>query len=364
MSLRHTLLEAKTSLHLACAGAGLAFLDQLWSAPGSSAYLSGASLLQSRRELDRFMGTEPDEGYCSKESAFELATAAYLRAAQAAHEDDAAKLPIGFALTASIATNRMPRGDQRAHIAIVTSQGLAYQKVALQKREGAEARREHDRILAQACRDQLLQAIKKPEVASPNEDYALQRLARRPFFLPSGLRLAELPEAKLFFPANFNPLHDGHRLAARQAEQAAGRRAHFMIEVRPPNKPPIPLPEVLRRIALLLRDSERAQTLDRAVAITIGRPNYLDKARAFPGCGFVAGADAAQRLLDPSWGYEVEPQLRELDQLGARFYIMGRQCGETFVSLQDLPIPKAYRHLFHHLEGSHPASSSQLRGEG
>ena len=54
----------------------------------------------------------------------------------------------------------------------------------------------------------------------------------------------------------------------------------------------------------------------------------------------------------------------EFKELGTEFYVMGRHTDDTFLSLSDLPVPPDCQTIFHHLEGSHPASSSQLRQDG
>ena len=111
MDLHKSLTETPSSLFLACAGAGIEFLRQLWQTPGSSRYLCGTSLLQAREELDRFIGYSPEGSYCSKAVAIDMAISAFLQASRSG--GDGSK-PVGLAVTAAVASDRIPRGEQRA----------------------------------------------------------------------------------------------------------------------------------------------------------------------------------------------------------------------------------------------------------
>ncbi|MDQ8202345.1 hypothetical protein [Pelagicoccus sp. SDUM812003] len=359
MTLHPTLLERGALLHLAVAGAGLELLQRLWRQPGSSAYLAGASLLQARHQMERFIGFEPDHGYCSQETALDMAMAAFLQACKdLAKEDTPDKRPLGIALTAAVASNRIPRGDQRAHLAIVSPQGVLSHTLPLEKSEGVDARLSHDRQIADFALEKLESAIQVETY--PENRCAFERLRAHPVFKPDGSRQATRMEKAAYFPANFNPMHDGHRLAYCEAEKRIGRPVQLMIEAHPPNKPAIPLPELLRRVALLQLESER---FARPVEITFGEPNYLDKVRARPGSQFVAGADAVQRLLQPCWGYEVTEMLREMDACGTRFYVLGRHQEGELKTVDHLPIPEAYQHLFIQMDGHVHISSSELRDQ-
>src|SRR5207344_833100 len=103
-----------------------------------------------------------------------------------------------------------------------------------------------------------------------------------------------------------DPPHEGHFGMADAFTAATGVTPTFWITAEPPHKAPMPLSALLRR-AHSLRG--------RSVLSTQGERLYLDKARAYPGCRFVVGADALVRLLDPNWGPSLEEMFREFRAL-------------------------------------------------
>ncbi len=357
MSLHPLLLKKKAIVNFACAGAGLDFQTRLWQTPGSSQYLAGATMLQASSELDKYIGHKPETGYASKQVALELAMVAYIRAVHNADGNEDS-LPIGISVTASVASNRIPRGEQRAHLAVLQGTGFFYTKLAFHKTQGGEDRKSHDFQIA----DKLEVLVEQSFENEPDPDLqkeAMEQIIHWPIFLPNGLRERTVGNGSVFFPANFNPLHDGHRLAYREASKIAGQPIVLMIEARPPNKPPISAQGLLERISRIQSDSQ----LSSPILITEGKPNYVDKARAYPGSSFVLGADAAARLFETDWGYDVTEMLTELDNLKTRFLVLGRKIDGRFTTLEELNPPQEFRHLFQSLEGRCDVSSTELRKE-
>lgn len=354
MNFHETLTKTNAMAVVATAGAGVHLIDQLWRTPGSSNYLAGAYLLHARDQIDRFLGFQP-KGYCSPETSIDLAISSYLAALRAPCKS---KIPVAIAVTAAVASDRLPKGDQRAHIAIITPNGLHRTSAVFEKATGENARYTQDRAISLTVFKLLKTALTEKPVFDCE---AYDRLKARPLFLPDGRRKAGMPRRGSYFPANFHPVHDGHLEACTKAEQAIGNKVHYMIEVCPPNKPAIPFPDLLARIAALQPQDPEAADRGRAVAVTLGEPTYVDKARARPRSSFIAGADAVQRMLQPGWGYDVSYMLEELDALQTRFFVLGRKVGERFLTVRDLDIPPAYRHLFHHLEGRIDVSSTEIR---
>lgn len=356
MDIHQKLIDRNAILQVAIAGAGTHLVSELWRQPGSSAYLAGATLLQARHEMENFIGFAPDAGYCSKETAIDMAFAAYIRAVKNSSVEQGEKMPIGIALTAAVASNRIPKGEQRAHLVVIAPNGVDYQYLQFDKEKGETARLKQDRTITKAAIAKLAEVL-DGKTYPINMD-AFERLRHRPIFLPNGKRIGGMPTKGAYFPANFNPFHEGHRLACQGAENRIGAKVHFMLEACPPNKPAIPTPELLRRIALLQLDNDKWA---RAVMVTIGQPTYIDKARAHPGSRFIAGADAVERLLLPTWGYDVNYMLEEMDTLGTKFYVLGRQIDGQFKTVDQLDIPTAFKHLFEHLDGFQHISSTELR---
>lgn len=358
--LHQELLKAHAKLVFACAGAGASFLNAIWQTPGSSEYFVGGTMLQSRRQFDKYVGFPVDGSYCSEEASMDLASQAFVEAGSSAIEEGPGTVPIGVSLSATVATNRLHRGAQRAHMTVITPTTVITRRIVFEKAEGVIARLTQDHQIAEAIGTLVRMALER--TVDPRAQELLgERLRARPVFHAKGHRSAARAHAALYFPANFNPPHEGHRLAWAEAERSAGRQVEFTIEAEPPNKPAVTPMDLLRRVGAI-RSAWAGDDL-RTVELTFGERSYLEKARARPGSAFVAGADAVERMLEPHWGYEVGEMLAELDALETDFYVLGRRIDGIVKTVRDLSIPRAYRHRFHHLEGLVEISSSDLRNE-
>ncbi|MCA9981322.1 MAG: hypothetical protein KDD89_10825, partial [Anaerolineales bacterium] len=149
-------------------------------------------------------------------------------------------------------------------------------------------------------------------------------------------------QPRVLLPGSFNPLHYGHKKLADVAARQLGQPVAFEISVTNVDKPPLAQGEVLRRMS---------QFAGRQALYLTDAPRFVDKARLFPGTTFVIGADTAVRLVNPRY-YEDDTAVmtRALDQMAecdTHFLVAGRETGpDTFLKLDDIPIPTAYKHLF------------------
>ncbi|CAM9987526.1 unnamed protein product, partial [Laminaria digitata] len=85
------------------------------------------------------------------------------------------------------------------------------------------------------------------------------------------------------------------------------------------------------------------------------------KARLFPGCAFVVGADTAKRVVDPKYygnsQVEMVAALAEIRHLGCSFIVGGREDSEgVFLTLEGVlersGLPESLRAMFHGLDES------------
>src|SRR5439155_9842711 len=123
----------------------------------------------------------------------------------------------------------------------------------------------------------------------------------------------------VLFTGSFNPLHAGHVLLARIAEELRQQPSAFEISVTNVDKPPLSGETVRDRLAQFAWKSP--VELTRA-------PTFVEKSRLFPGTTFVIGADTAERLVAPRYYGDDEVRmhlaLEEIANSGCSFLVAVR----------------------------------------
>lgn len=348
MSWSDKLKEAGVSIHVIATGGGAGLQQLLWQVPGSSAYLSGASFPYSAEEQEDLLGFMP-EHFSSEEAAIDLASAAYMKAYKFG-----GKKPVGLGIAASVASEKIHRGDHRVFACVITEDQVRTCQYTLEKGAGSEVRL----LDGETCDDigflLLTEALALDEVEYTHPDHpyqtkraealAKERFFLRPYFTANGKRLSSLSEATsnkievhhgrpqlkthiALMPGAYNPPHEGHLGTAQHVMDEYGRTVVFEITAEPPHKEGLSAQALLQRAKLL-------QGYDRL--FTRKEPMYLDKARAFPGIPLVLGADAMVRMLDPKWGMDLEAMFKEFRKLETKLLIAGRTIGDKFVTVDDI----------------------------
>lgn len=373
-SLLHTALtESNTILHVSCAGAGLQFLQELWATPGSSAYFAGGIMPYDKTQLRNYLGYLPDGSIVSREVALEMAMTSYIRASEVIFQgykegDGPERQPVGIGITAAVASNRMPRGEQRVHAAIITPNSILSYHIPLTKGVGPELRQAHDEGIAEQLIGLLYGALLKSVPTSDALDRLMADSARtlffkHPVFKRDGTRASTKTSGSLYLPGSLNPIHEGHRMMAKAAEEHLDHamRATYLVAADSVHKPSLSLQELLFRAGMLR--AERWQSGMRAVEFTQGDPLFLDKARERPESTFIVGVDTMARLLDPKWGPQVIDMLNEMRNLKIKFLVMGREVDGKWMTCRDVQVPFVGKALFQPLEGRLDISSSEIREE-
>ena len=136
--------DSSLSIVIAATGGGVASISDLLLVPGASRTVIEALVPYSFAALSHLIGYPPDQAV-SEEVAKQMAVACLRRAEELGEEDT----PLaGVACTAALVTDRQRRGDNRAHIAVATSEGLALTNIALEK--DLNDRATEDRIVSDA----------------------------------------------------------------------------------------------------------------------------------------------------------------------------------------------------------------------
>ncbi len=342
---------------LAITGGGSGAVGELLRVPGGSRLLIEAQIPYDELALAAFLGFAPAQA-CSSDTAIAMAQSARARAARLV---PAGTDLVGLGATAALVSDRPRRGEHRFHIAFANSAGIAHCTCVMAKGRRDRAA-EEDLVsraivlwLARACGiaapspkslidadEHYAEAVVAPGAAVDTIDRLLAGELDRVTVQPDGQMILSAPQPFVLFPGSFNPMHEGHVLLARVAEELRQQPLAFEISVTNVDKPPLLGETVRRRLAQFAWKSP--VELTRA-------PTFLEKSRLFPGTTFVVGADTAERLVAPKYYGDDEARmhdaLEEIANSGGSFLVAVRLDAAGRVrALNDIPVPRRYADLF------------------
>jgi hypothetical protein len=360
---------------LAITGGGSGAVGELLRVPGGSRLLIEAQVPYDMLALAAFLGFAPAQA-CSCDTAVAMAQTARGRTARLS---PAGADLVGLGATAALVSDRPRRGEHRFHIASVDAAGTAHCTCVLAKGRRDRAA-EEDLVsraivlwLARACG---ITAPSPRSLLDADEHYAetvvaaadaIDRLLAgeldRVTAQPDGQMMLSAPPPVVLFPGSFNPMHEGHVLLARIAEELRQQPLAFEISVTNVDKPPLAGETVRRRLA---------QFAWKAPVELTRAPTFVEKSRLFPGTTFVVGADTAERLFGAKYygGDEARMHiaLEEIANSGGSFLVaVRRDAAGRMRALNDIPVPRRYADLFTEIPEHRfrfDISSSEIRARG
>jgi nicotinamide mononucleotide (NMN) deamidase PncC len=300
------------------AGGGTSLIAELLATPGASATVLDVRIPYAFPALEALLGYTPEQA-CSDATARAMAMRAFQEALALGAES-----PFGFAVTASLATDRIKRGSHRAHAAIQTrSRTITAHWELAGSREAEEA------LLAERLWAKLGAALGVEGVGPAIElKHTEGKPAWQALILGEAQALATEPhDGRLLFPGAFNPLHPGHREMLALAEAISGLAGAYELSVANVDKPFLDYRDIETRLA----------AFDRPVWLT-RLPTFVEKARQFPNALFVVGLDTLVRIAAPRYyGNRAtrDEALTEIAEYGVRFLVFGRELDGTFRTLSD-----------------------------
>jgi hypothetical protein len=368
---------------LAITGGGSGAVGELLRVPGGSRLLVEAQVPYDALALAAFLGFAPAQA-CSSDTAIAMARTARARAARLvpAGIDLVGPDLVGLGATAALVSDRPRKGEHRFHIAFANSAGIAHCTCVLAKGRRDRAA-EEDLVsraivlwLARACGiaapsprslidadEHFAETVVAPGAAVDTIDQLLAGELDRVTVQPDGQMMLSAPPPFLLFPGSFNPMHEGHLLLARVAEELRQQPLAFEISVTNVDKPPLAGETVRRRLAQFAWKSP--VELTRA-------PTFLEKSRLFPSTTFVIGVDTAERLFEPKYYGDDEARMHgalgEIANSGGSFLVAVRiDAAGRVRALSDIPVPRRYADLFTEIPEHRfrsDTSSSEIRARG
>ena len=363
---------------VALTGGGSTAIGELLRVPGGSRSLLEAIVPYSQAALKDLLRGEPDQ-YCSEPTARAMAMAAWMRARALASESNPHTL-VGLSATASLKSDLPKKGDHRIQVALQTASETVSYSLILAK--GLRNRDQEERLATGILLLALAKSCGVPTTAAQHEfdsqlgesEHVEHRAqAADPAWIQLllgevtsiGWPTGQAPlQPQVVFPGAFNPLHAGHSQMAQIAADRLQREVVYELSIANVDKPLLDFQEIAERLAGIRELDPR-----RAVLITQAA-TFREKARLFPGCTFVVGADTLERIAELRYyGHDEslrDAALADLEAAGCRFLVFGREQASRFQSLDDLSIPLRLRELCQEIPESTfrcDVSSSQLRRE-
>ena len=133
--------DSSAKVCLVITGAGTSAISALFSVAGASRTVLDAQIPYSRAALARYVGKEAEQ-HVSRNEANVMAETAYGRAVQLSGSKGAENRVIGLSCTAAIVTDRLRRGENRAHIGWHDGKRGATYSIVMNKGERERAEEE------------------------------------------------------------------------------------------------------------------------------------------------------------------------------------------------------------------------------
>ena len=365
-----SLHASERMVSVAIAGAGTQAVGWILGVAGASRTVLDVQIPYASSAVVDYIGFEPEQ-FVSAETSRSLARAAYFRAVGLRSGGS----PVaGVACTATIATDRLKRGEHRCHVAVHYATGWAVSSLMLAK--GQRDRTGEDDVVSRLILNAIAEVAEIDSRVDPGLLEGERVLGDGVDFIDplealseghvghvvvgsDGTQTADGTFSGGVLPGAFNPLHRGHTGLAGAASAMLEGPAAYEISITNVDKPPLRPEEIRRRLS---------QIAGRAEVVVTRAPVFYEKARILRGCTFVIGVDTMRRVVDPKYyggsRGKMLSALSEMRELECSFLVAGRVDGDRFRTLSDVAVPAEFEEMFREIPESEfreDLSSTDLR---
>lgn len=341
-------------------GGGSAVLSRLLAVPGASRTVLEAVIPYSPDAMTEFMRQRPEQ-FCCEPTARRIASMAWSRARNCLSPkcENVPESVFGFALTATLATNREHRGAHRAYAAFQSrSRTISY---ALELPKGQLDRAAEEELTANWALELIAEFCGvEPAAHTPVQSFEapagwqkvltgqipfleIRRSERTPQTFSESFSETLSPQTRGLFSGSFAPIHAGHCEMHACAERILGGEVALELAIRNADKPPLDFVTIRDRLQRIFA----APNFSGKSVLLTGLPYFESKAEHFPHQTFVTGIDTLERIADAKYHFSepllLEKSLRNLAALGTRFLVFGRLektfDGERFETFQPEKFP-------------------------
>ena len=333
------------------AGAGVQVLAWLHAVAGSSATILEANDRYSQKSFVESIGFEPDK-FVSLEASEALARQALKRAQYLKRDGTAA---LGVSCTASIATNRLKRGEHRCFISVADELAITSYELIFDK--GTRNREEEEELVSILVLKTISEvcALTSPALELNNKDVlkkhhssseALVQLEKQNV---NWLRLNSRGEVttgktlsdQILLSGSFNPVHAGHLQLVKLVANQKEKDVCFELPLVNAAKATIDAKEAVQRARQFIGKGDIILSLS---------PLFYEKAILFPNSMFIVGADTAVRLVQKHFYNDSEEEMlasfSAVRNEGCSFVVAGRLIDDDFVTLDEIALPETIKDLF------------------
>ena len=334
--------ESEFKFVIVSSGGGSNAIGSLLKVPGASNSILEAYIPYAKESLDFYLMKKP-ESYCSLDTTTRMAARAYSAAKKIDQQTNIKKL-FGIAISATLSTNYEKKGNHRFHIAVQTRDFS--QSISCTLNKGQRTREEEEKLVTEFVLALISDCcgfkFNYPVIEEEIEHIKISAQAGWADLMSEKIEFVSSSNTtpRLIFPGAFNPMHDGHIAMSELAQKEVNEEVFFEICIQNVDKTPLSYHQIKKTID---------QFSDSKNWVLTKAGKFSEKAKLFPNCTFIIGADTLVRIFDERFYASRREMIEEFEIFNENknnFLVFGREYKNKFLELSDIKIPDSIKGSF------------------